>query len=283
MIRARPGSWHRSLMSVSRLLALTLLVGAAGGCSSDPATVVSHIDDDQIKESSSLAVSRAYPDLAYTMNDSGYDPDWIYAVKISTGEVLGRSQIQGAKLHDTEALALDGNGMLWVADLGDNNQERGDCALYALPEPGPAAGDHVVSAQRYPISYPAGPLDVETLLVNPVTGEKFVASKVNDTPGEFYSLPATLSTTSANRASDIDRQAPVKATDGAFSPDGKLALVRTGDKVYVYDGSSFAQTDRLSLPDMDQGESISFEPSGRTFLVGSEGGNSPLFRVDFAQ
>ena len=48
---------------------------------------------------------------------------------------------------DTEALALR-DGTLWVADTGDNIQQRTDAALYALDEPGP--GRHTVVPRRYP-------------------------------------------------------------------------------------------------------------------------------------
>ncbi len=51
---------------------------------------------------------------------------------------------------DTEALAIDRDGTLWVADTGDNRGQRNDAALYALPEQG--RGDHTVTAQRYPIT-----------------------------------------------------------------------------------------------------------------------------------
>ena len=68
----------------------------------------------------------------------------VFAIRISTGKVVGTTSIRGATWLDTEALALR-DGTLWVADTGDNAGSRIDAALYALDEPGP--GDHTVGTR----------------------------------------------------------------------------------------------------------------------------------------
>ncbi len=62
-----------------------------------------------------------HDDLAYTINDSGNAPI-VFAIKISTGAVVGTTTITGNTPLDTEAIAIDGNGELWVADTGDNTR-----------------------------------------------------------------------------------------------------------------------------------------------------------------
>ena len=97
----------------------------------------------------------------------------MYAIELSTGDVVGTTRVRGGNLDDTESIAIDGDGRMWLADLGDNDTERNDAALYRFPEPGP--GRHSVNAKRFPVSYEGGPADIETFMVHPKTGEKFLA------------------------------------------------------------------------------------------------------------
>ena len=159
----------RSLLLALSLVALCVPTAAVAADSEE----ISEMSDSRIEESSGLAISPKHEDLAYTIND-GDDPI-VYAIKISTGDVVGTTRVGGGKLEDTESIAIDGDGRMWLADLGDNDRERDDAALYRFPEPGP--GRHSVNAKRYPVSYEGGPVDIETFLVHPKTGEKFLASK----------------------------------------------------------------------------------------------------------
>jgi|1186.fasta_scaffold80278_1 hypothetical protein len=284
-----PGGSRKRLVSVVSLLVIpaALLMAGLGRAwvvdaqgTTPKSTLVSHLRDSRIKESSGLAVSRSHPGLVYTMNDSGYRP-LIYTVNVSTGETVGVTDIRGGTIEDTESISLDAHGTLWLADLGDNDEKRTNVALYSLPEPGP--GTHHVKAKRYAVSYPDGPVNVETLLLDPHSGAKFIATKVKEKPGEFYALPKRLSTTSRNLAKDLGRPSPVKATDGAFTNDGTEALVRTNDEVYFYDPATWSLKRSLVMPKVEQGESISMESSDTSYLIGSEGPNSPLIRVAYSK
>ena len=119
-----------------------------------------------------------------------------------------------AALRDTEALAIDRDGTLWVADTGDNCEQRDDAALYALPEQGPAITRSVPSAirSRTTIRLP----NVEALLVHPVTGAKFLVSKAL-LGGTIYALPTTLSTERANVAVAQPGGGPSIVTDATFT------------------------------------------------------------------
>ena len=70
-------------------------------------------------------------------------------------------------------------------------------------------------------------------------------------------------------------------SDGTFTPSGSQALIRTGEAVYVFDPETWSEVERLSVPPVENGESISMEPGGGSFVIGSEGENSPLIRVAF--
>lgn len=269
---------NRRLLPVAvALLLATPFAMSAPAAADAPAGEISRITDSRIKESSGLAISTTHEDLAYTINDAG-NPPIVYAVRISTGDVVGTTHVDGGDVIDSESIAIDGDGTVWLADLGDNKSKRDDAALYSFAEPGP--GDSVVTAKRYAITYDGGPVDVEGLLVHPETGTKFLLSKEKKRGGTVYSLPATLSEDQPNVASDLAKSMPKKVTDATFTTDGSEVLVRTGDSVHVLDPQTWQEVRRIRVPEVKQGESIAMEPSGSTFIIGSEGKNSPLIRVN---
>lgn len=271
---------HRRLLIPGLLIALLVVVllsslaRRADGAEAGPG-VVSRMSDPRITESSGLAISVKHDDLAYTINDSGNDPI-IFAVKISTGAVVGTTTITENTPIDTEAIAIDGDGELWVADTGDNEERRTDVALYALPEPG--AGDHSVAAARYPITYPSGPADVEALLINPRTGAKGLVTK-GLFGGDLLALPSKLVANQTNEAKSLGHDMPAIITDGAMSADGRYALLRSYSDAYLYDATTWKPIRSAQTPAQKQGESIAIERSQKSFLIGHEGANSELIRV----
>lgn len=234
------------------------------------------ITDERIAESSGLAVSPAHRNLVYTLNDSDNAPS-VYAVDRRSGDVVGVTTLDGHQIQDTEALGVGSDGTMWVADIGDNGGDRDDVALYAFPEPG--RGDSTVVPDRYPIRYPSGPQDAETVLVGPGSRMVFVVSK-GVLGGRVYRLPRAPSTERPNVVRRVAKaDAPGLVTDGSYTPDGSRIVLRTYDNVVVYDAGSWQETWSDSLPDQRQGESLSVEPGGRSVLVGTEGIPSPVLRV----
>lgn len=272
-------TWTVRLALASAVLATPMLAPAAPALAADPqAEEISQIDDPRIEESSGLAVSAVHDDVVYTINDRGSAPI-VYAIAMSTGRVVGTTAVGGGEISDTESIAIDGEGTMWLADLGDNDKERDDVALYAFDEPGP--GDHSVTAERYPVTFSDGPVDIEGFLVHPVTGAKYLASKEKKKQGALYALPEELSTSEANPAADLGRALPEDVSDAAFTADGSQALIRTRDAVHVFDPETWTETGVLTVPTVEQGESIAMEPDGTSFLIGSEGKRSPLIRVSY--
>lgn len=247
-----------------------------GGGDPVASEVVSTVDDPRITESSGLAVSAEHDDLAYTINDSG-NADVVYALRISTGEVVGTTSVEGTPWTDTEALTLH-DGKLWVADIGDNQAVRDDIALYAFDEPGP--GDHTTTATRYPLAYTDGPHDAESLAVD--ADGRFVIATKELLSGEVRRLPATLTTDEPNVVEDSGQPTLLLATDASTSPDGAHLLVRNYIEVAVLDAATLRTERTMTLPDQPQGETVAFESGGTSFLIGSEGGPWDLQRIGFA-
>jgi len=263
------------LIALLVVVVIASLAGKADAETSAP-QVVSRLSDGRINESSGLVLSADDDDRAYTVNDSGGAPV-VYTVSVSTGRTLGAATVD-ADFVDTEALSSDGAGTLWVADTGDNQASRTDVALYALSEPGD--GTTSASARRYPITYPGGPLDVEALVVAPRTGAMYLISK-GLFGGTVFSLPDPLVEDRPNEAVAMAGDVPGLVTDAAFTPDGRYVVARDYTEAYVLDPVTWEILSSEDLPSVDQGETLAMEATGQSFLVGSEGTDSPLIRVPF--
>lgn len=240
------------------------------------AGTVSQISDDRIREASGLALSALHDDLVYTINDSGNRPT-IFAIQLTTGAVVGTTDISSLEVEDTESLAVTADGTLWLGDLGDNAHRRDDISIISFPEPGPGEGD-VTSADRYPVALPDGAVDIEGMLVQPESHRVRLVTKNRQGLGSIYELPPLTPGVTA-RATDTGIDAPVAVTDATYTHDGRWALLRTNDEVWIYETRNWEPVRRLDGPDLAQGESITVERGDRSVLLGSEGKNSPIVRM----
>ena len=63
--------------------------------------------------------------------------------------------------------------------------------------------------------------------------------------------------------------------------DGRFVLVRGAVQVEVRELQTWELVHADVIPMLHQGETITMEASGRSYLIGSEGENSPLVRIAF--
>lgn len=236
---------------------------------------MSQMSDSRITESSALAHSLNHSNAVYTCNDENTG---IYLVSCTTGRTLGTFTLAGVTLHDPEALAMDRRGNLIIGDIGDNLAKRTNCALYMLPEPG--IGNHgALHATRYMLRYPSGPVNAETLLVHPVTGDRFIVSKESGR-GRLFKVPRLVSG-QANRLIDMQHPMPELVTDGTFTNSGRFVLLRMKTKPahVIVLNARWNYVGAIPVPKVRQPESITMHPDGGSFYIGSEGANSPLLRI----
>jgi hypothetical protein len=130
------------------LAVLFLLQGAA-------ARPAAEFQSPRLIESSGVAVSRAYPGVLWTHNDSGDGP-YLYATDLE-GRDLGWLLVPGAQAVDWEDMALGPcplsflllkpaststrpTACVYIADTGDNRENRPSVTVYAVPEPRPPRG-----------------------------------------------------------------------------------------------------------------------------------------------
>ncbi|MFF3622569.1 WD40 repeat domain-containing protein [Streptomyces sp. NPDC002467] len=268
-----------SSAAVAAVATALAVLPSAAVASGAPGASSFTITDPRIKESSGLAASRIHPGVYWTHNDSDDGP-YVYAVDSATGKTVARVTLTDiGKPRDVEAISLGPDGQLYLGDIGDNLNGTWDHVwIYRFEEPKELA-DVTVKATQFTVRYADGPRNAEALMVHPVTGRVYIASK-DESKGGLYEGPAELSTGSSNvfrRVADVPW-----VTDGAFSPDGTRLTLRGYFMARAYpwkDGRPEGEGERVDAPWQGQAESVTYTPDGRTLMFGSEGVNSRVVAV----
>nr|BFE84012.1 hypothetical protein GCM10020093_066130 [Planobispora longispora] len=68
------------------------------------------------------------------------------------------------------------------------------------------------------------------------------------------------------------------ATDAAYAPDGSSFVIRTYFSATVYSAPG-EQLSKVTMPPLEQAESIAYTADGTALLTGTEGTGSPVYRV----
>lgn len=259
--------------------ATAVLVAAAALAGTTDAAVADEVehrtvftfDDRDITESSGLVAREG---VMFTVNDSGADPV-VYAVDSRSGDTVGVTTYSSDDVSDVEAVAPGPDGSLWVGDIGDNDQERSTVDAYRVPIGQPRA-DSDTDAEKYPLAYPDGPQNAETLLVNPRNGRMYVVSKAV-VGGTVYAAPAAPEQDTVNTLRAVGG-VPGLVTDGAFFPDGRHVVLRTYATAAVYTFPELREVGRMDLPAQEQGEAVAVDGRGRVFLS-TEGAFTDVLQI----
>ncbi|MGW4475275.1 hypothetical protein ACWENQ_36890 [Nonomuraea sp. NPDC004354] len=241
-------------------------------------TVAFRISDPRITESSGLALSPTREGVVYTHNDSDAGP--VFYALDDDGKTKATFTLRGAQARDWEAMAASrdpatGRGVLWFADIGDNfDGAWPDISVYKVMEPG-TLRDATLPAVRYRFTYEDGGHNAEGIMVNPKTGRLYVVTK--QFAGAIYEAPRRLRASGTNVLRKVG-SAPIMATDAAYAPDGSSFVIRTYFSATVFSGFD-EQLAKVSMPAMDQAESIAYTRDGTALLTGTEGADSPVYRV----
>lgn len=230
--------------------------------------------DPAIKESSGLAIRG---EQMFTINDSGHRPI-VYAASRDDGRTMASITFAPRKksVRDAEALSFDGNGDLWIGDIGDNYSKYGTYALWHLKNPA-KTGTVKQMATRHRFQYADGEgRDAEALLIHPTTGVKYVVTK-GIFGGGAYQLPASWPAADVATAKLVASTHGL-VTDGAFTPDGKYVLLRTYGVLTVHKYPSFKLVRTYRLPSQQQGEGMAVDADGKVYLS-TEGVNTPVLHV----
>lgn len=290
-------------MSPGASLALvTLLVG----CTSAPpvpaagaaeAWAVNGIENEAISESSGLVRSRTHPGVFWTHNDSG-DSARIFAID-AAGRSLGEFAVEGAEHVDWEDIAVDDEGHLYIADFGNNANQRRDLVIYRVPEPDPAADSgrvRVDRALRFRYADQRaygrdGPMNYDAEAAFWHGGALYIFTKHrSDTRTRMYRLP-TEGGGDGERALepvlelDLGGEASERlgnTTAADISADGRFVALLTYRALYLYEAGSPLPTPRgviARIPFVTrhtrQAESVAWDDGA--LIIGNE--QRQLFRI----
>ncbi|WP_328340219.1 WD40 repeat domain-containing protein [Streptomyces violaceus] len=259
-------------------LAAALLVGAfAVPASAADGDEEFTIKDPRITESSGLTASRLHPGIYWTHNDSD-DGAYLYAVDSATGETVATITMAGVgSPRDVEAISIGPDNQIYVGDIGDNlGGTWPHVWIYRLPEP-KNLRDQTVRATQYVVKYSDGARDAESLVVHPKTGRVYIVDK-NEKGGHLYEGPAELSPTGSNVFRPVAAVPDLEATDATLSPDAEHLVVRSyfGAIAYDWNGGKIKKRERLGVPFLGQGESVTYTADGKKLMYGAEGADSPV-------
>ncbi|WP_238158301.1 hypothetical protein [Kribbella voronezhensis] len=235
------------------------------------------IRDERIDESSGLAKSQRYVGIWWTVNDSG-DTARVFGIN-AAGKVKAELSFK-APVKDVEAIAVDREGTIYIADIGDNKSTRDMIEVYTIPEPDKLEDATNVKFHRYDFKYPDGAHDAETLLIHPESRQMFIVTKVAKGLGGFYAGPETASREGTNELTKM-ADAPAGVTDGTFMPEGETVVLRSYvDIARVNWGEVPKVVGRAATP-LAQGESVAVGPDAddNSVLVGSEGKGSAVYEM----
>ena len=224
-----------------------------------PAQQAAEFESPRLRESSGVAVSRAYPGVLWTHNDSGDGP-YLYATDLA-GRDRGWLLVPGAQAVDWEDMALGPcpvpflpqRACVYVADTGDNRENRASVTVYAVPEPQPPQrpGDTLRTTSAPAVlrlRYPDGAHDVEAIYVSPRDTALYLVSKgaargsairLYRADRRYWSRPGARDDVAvASRVQTLDIRPNPEAgrvvTGAAIRPDGRVVAVRTYTEIYLF-------------------------------------------------
>ena len=253
------------------------------------------IESDLITEASGIAASRKNPGVFWTHNDSG-GKNRIFAFN-SSGKHLGTYTIAMIQNRDWEDIAVgpgpDGEQYIYIADIGDNSVRYDVKYIYRIREPHVSPDQTPIdtalfNAENLPFQYTDGNRNAETVMIDPLTQDIFIASKETLTkvyripwPYTFYTAP-TLNVDTLEIAASILFST---AVGGDISPDGREILIKKKNVIYYWQrGEGQTIADALKNPissvpyiQEPQGEAVCWAHDSCGYYTLSEGLHPHLY------
>jgi len=306
----REGSMPRRRVFTIVLLSLISLGSSCASFAKSDAFLAGRpmgkVQNDSLCELSGIAASRRNPGVLYVHNDSGDTPR-IYALN-EKAELLGTCNIRGARARDWEDIAVgpgpDPNqSYLYIGDIGDNAAKYPEVIVYRVPEPTvdavkPFRQMIIGPTEAIRLTYPDGPRDAETLIVDPLTRDLYIISKREMVP-RVYRAAYPQSTTQQTKLEQV-ALLPFGTfpTGGDVSPDGRWVIVRgmfsaalwerradegppnaerrVGDPLPLWHAFS-SKPKAIPVAQEPQGEAICFDSKGKGYFTISEGKHPQLY------
>lgn len=252
----------------------------------------------QIWEASGIVSSRQNPGVLWTHNDSGF-PGTIFALS-TNGVLLAQCSISNVYSGDFEDIAIGpgqspGMQCVYLGDIGDNFASRAEIHVFQIPEP--AIYDYfsnapptlpALGARQITLTYPDGPHDAESLMVDAVTGDLFIAIKETNSCSLYQATRAQLSAGDTVQLSYVEGISFRSVSAGDISGDGSLMAIRRSNRAELWRRGSgqtvsnafLAASIRIPIigtPVEPNGEGLGFEANGQGYFTISEGFNPAIY------
>jgi len=248
--------------------------------------VVTPTKRQDYQELSGVAPSHVYPGLLYVHEDSGNSNE-VY-VTATDGRDAGKLVLQGIRNRDWEDIAVGpgpekDKSYIYVAEMGDNDASYSSIFIYRFPEPdlstATAATVVTISAiDKIELAYPEGPVNAESLLLDPLTKDLYIATKQSGR-STLYVARYPQSATKVSTLVALDKLPFDLLTAGDISPDGTEILLRNTGQTWYWKrqtGETIAAAllrkpqDAPYARNEQQGEGICFALDGSGYFTNSE-------------
>ncbi|MEA3521687.1 MAG: hypothetical protein U9R50_01795 [Campylobacterota bacterium] len=244
---------------------------------------VQKIKTKKLDEASGLLVSKKYPDVIWSHNDSGDKPR-LYALDAKTLKLIKKIKVKKANHIDWEDMTYH-RGNIVIGDFGNNKNKRDDLTLYTIEEPNPYKDKKVkiIAKQKFIFSdqkksrLKRKNFDCEAMFS--FNNELFLLTKHRaDSNTTLYQLKGDL----AQKLLQYSLDDRVTSADS----DGKKLVILTRRSLYlleprVEDAIIFdVPMKRIELDDAGQIEGVALDGE-RVHVVSEEGNLYTLHVKDF--
>ena len=188
-----------------------------------------------VNETSGLALGSKTGNF-WTLNDSG-NPAELYEID-AVGNLISQLKLPKLNNSDWEDLAQDTKGNLFIADVGNNSNQRKDLTIYKVNPKTPDNFETIRLSYADQTAFPPLPdrrnFDCEATVWH--QNKLYLFSKNRSKTNRYvklYSIPDSEGTYVATSSDSVYSKAMVTAAD--ISPDGKTLALLTYGKVLLFD------------------------------------------------
>jgi hypothetical protein len=256
-------------------------------CAPWPMTFSTERTSEPLTEVSGIVGSRLHPDLWWVHNDSG---DSARALLIDSSlKIVAEVRLDGVFALDFEDIAIDGTGRVWLSDSGDNLKVRPSAQLYGFAEVDRSTG---VEPIKIEVTYPDKAHDVETLMIDPRSGDGFLVDKrIHSGKATVFRIPSALFAAGGSVTAevvgeiDVSDGGDIGPTGGDISPDGSTIVIKTLTTAYLWNrprNRTIAETladnpvAPCVIPSAGDNEAIGFDRDGKRLAALAEGTGTRL-------
>ncbi len=231
--------------------------------------------DDRLHEASGLIESVANPKHFWTLNDSG-NPAEVFLID-QKANIQMVCKLKGIDNRDFEDITMgagpvEGKNYIYVADIGDNLSRHFIKLIYRFQEPVFMAGSNDIEVTDFDtlkIKLSDRPRDTEAILVDPLSKDIYLVSKLEDSVSLYQiKFPFQNDTLTAEKLAILPLK---KITAGNISPDGKEVLLKDYKNVYYWKNDQGLPLSQLMLT-VPTVLAYSKEPQGEAICWARDGG-----------